>query len=118
AHAFVNAVLRRASREAPLMLDALDDGTHAGAALVYSHPQWIAARWWNERGPDEARALMQNDNEPAESSVRANRLRTTAAALVELLDREGVEARTDPLAPEAVVLSGAWDPHGSEPFQG
>jgi len=117
AHAFVNAVLRRASREAPRMLEALDDGTPAGAALVYSHPQWIAERWWSELGPDEARALMQNDNEPAESSVRANRLRTTAAALVELLDGEGVEARTDPLAPEAVVLSGAWDAHGSESFE-
>jgi 16S rRNA (cytosine967-C5)-methyltransferase len=117
AHAIVNAVLRRASREAPQMLEALDDDTPDGAALVHSHPKWIAERWWSELGPDEARALMAHDNEPAESSVRANRLRTTATALVELLEDEGVEARTDPLAPEAVVLSAAWDAHGSEPFK-
>jgi 16S rRNA (cytosine967-C5)-methyltransferase len=117
AHAFVNAILRRASREAPSILAELDDRTPAGAALVHSHPVWIAERWWRELGPNDARALMDRDNEPAESAVRANRLKTTAAELVELLGREGVEARTDRLAPEAVVLESAWDAHGSEPFE-
>jgi 16S rRNA (cytosine967-C5)-methyltransferase len=116
AHAFVNAVLRRASREARGILEALDEDTPAGAALIHSHPLWIAERWWHELGPAEALALMQRDNEPAESAVRANRLRTTTAELIELLGKEGVEARTDPLAPEAIVLAGAWDAHGSEPF--
>ena len=44
----------------------------AGAALLHSHPRWIAELWWHELGPDEARALMARDNEPAESAVRAN----------------------------------------------
>jgi 16S rRNA (cytosine967-C5)-methyltransferase len=116
AHAFVNAVLRRASREAPATLDALDEETPAGAALLHSHPRWIAELWWNELGRDESLALMRRDNEPAESSVRASRLRTTAAGLVELLGEDGVEARTDSLAPEAVVLAGPWDAHGSKQF--
>src|SRR5207245_1989644 len=80
---------------------ALDAETPAGAAIVHSHPLWIVERWWGELGPSEVRALMERDNEPAESAVRANRLKTTAAELVELLDREDVEARTDRLAPGA-----------------
>jgi 16S rRNA (cytosine967-C5)-methyltransferase len=117
AHAFVNAVLRRAAREAPAMLAALDDDTPEGASLLRSHPLWIAERWWSELGAGEARALMERDNEPAESAVRANRLAIAAPQLVEVLAREGVEARTDRLAPEAVVIAGPWDVHGSEPFE-
>jgi 16S rRNA (cytosine967-C5)-methyltransferase len=117
AHAFVNAILRRASREADTIVAALDAETPAGAALAYSHPQWIAERWWSELGPAEARALMERDNQPAESTLRANRLKTTTEELLELLAREGVEARADPLAPEAVVLGGAWDVHSSALFE-
>jgi 16S rRNA (cytosine967-C5)-methyltransferase len=117
AHAFANAILRRASQEAPALLAALDDLTAEGAAVLHSHPLWIAERWWNELGAPDARALMARDNEPAENAVRANELRTTTAELVELLGREGVKARADRLVPEAVVLSSAWDVHGSAPFE-
>ena len=65
----------------------------------------------------EARALMRRDNEPAESSVRANRLRTTAPELAALLSEKGVEARTDPLSPEAVVLRSPYDVHASPLFE-
>ena len=116
AHAFVNAVLRRAAREAPALVDGLDDTTAAGAALAYSHPLWIVERWFEELGADEARALMRRDNEPAESALRANRLRTEAAEVVAALGREGVEARTDPLVPEAVVLGTPYDVHASPLF--
>jgi 16S rRNA (cytosine967-C5)-methyltransferase len=60
---------------------------------------------------------MRRNNEPAESSLRANRLRTDAKAVVERLGAEGVEARTDVLAPEAVVLGGPYDTHGSSLFE-
>jgi 16S rRNA (cytosine967-C5)-methyltransferase len=116
AHAFVNAVLRRAAREAPALVAALDDSTPAQAAVTHSHPLWVAERWFSELGPEQARVLMHRDNEPAESSIRANRLRTDAASVVELLAAEGVEARTDLLAPEAVVLSSPYDVHASALF--
>jgi 16S rRNA (cytosine967-C5)-methyltransferase len=117
AHAFVNAVLRRAAREGRAPLEELDDSTPEGAAVALSHPLWITERWFTELGADEARALMRRDNEPAESAVRANRLRTTAAELTELLAGEGVEARTDPLVPEAVVLNSPYDVHASPLFE-
>jgi 16S rRNA (cytosine967-C5)-methyltransferase len=116
AHAFVNAVLRRAAREAPALVETLDDSTPEAAAIMHSHPVWIADRWFAELGPDEARALMRRDNEPAESAVRANRLRTDAPSVAGMLAAEGIEARTDVLTPEAVVLGGAYDVHESALF--
>ena len=66
----VNAVLRRATREARAIVEALPDRTPAEAALAHSHPEWIAALWFDALGAPDARALMAADNEPAES-VRA-----------------------------------------------
>ena len=116
-HAFVNAVLRRAAHEGATHLAELEDSTPAGAALAHSHPGWVAERWFDELGPETARAVMRRDNEPAESAVRANRLRVDAAAVVERLAAEGVRARADSLVPEAVVIDGPFDVHGSSLFE-
>ena len=78
----VNAVLRRAAREARALIEALPEDTPAGRGAAPLAPRmWIAELWWETLGPDGARALMAADNEPAEPALRANTLRTTAAAL-------------------------------------
>ncbi len=115
-HGLVNAVLRRATREAARMIAELDDSTPAGAALAHSHPVWIAELWWRMLGAEQARALMERDNEPAESAARANTLRATAEEVVAALRKEQVGARLDQLVPEAVVLDDPYDLHGSELF--
>src|SRR4051794_36439043 len=71
----VNAVLRRAAREAAALGAALADATPAPAALRHSHPEWIAQLWWDTFGSETARALMAGDNQPAEAALRANTLR-------------------------------------------
>src|SRR3954452_8081122 len=75
----VNAVLRRAAREAEALVGALPDGTPEEAALRLSHPEWIARLWWDAFGRDTARALMSADNDPAEASLRGTPLRTRPA---------------------------------------
>jgi 16S rRNA (cytosine967-C5)-methyltransferase len=112
----VNAILRRAAREAPALVAGLEDSTPAGAALAHSHPGWVAEQWFAELGPKQAIALMRRDNEPAESSIRANRLRSDADTVVELLAAEGVRSHTDAIAPEAVVLADPYDMHASRLF--
>src|SRR3954467_4009407 len=77
----VNAVLRRAAREARALVEALPDATAAQAALRHSHPQWIAELWFEALGPTAARALMAADNLPGEAVLRANTLRITADEL-------------------------------------
>jgi 16S rRNA (cytosine967-C5)-methyltransferase len=106
----VNAVLRRAAREARPLIAALPDGTPAEAALRHSHPRWIAELWFDALGPDDARALMAAGNEPAEAAVRANTLRIAAA---ELAGRLPVAARPAGGLPEGLVLEDAFDAFSS-----
>ena len=106
----VNAVLRRAAREARALVEALPEDTPQAAALRHSHPEWIAALWWETLGPADALALMAADNEPAEPALRANTLRVTAA---ELAARLPVPSHAAPGLPEALVLEAPFDAHGA-----
>src|SRR4051794_21082869 len=102
----VNAVLRRAVREARPLIARLPDATPAQAALRHSHPDWIAGLWFEALGPDAARALMSADNDPAEAALRANTLRIDPDALAERLP---VPSRRVEGLPEALVLDGPYD---------
>jgi 16S rRNA (cytosine967-C5)-methyltransferase len=110
----VNAVLRRAAREGPAWLAALPDRDPAAAALRHAHPRWIAELWWDALGPDTARALMAADNEPAETALRANTLRTSAEALRAALP---VPAQPAPGLPEGLVVDGAFDAWGTREWE-
>lgn len=106
----VNAAMRRAAREgASALLASLSEDTPERAAVMHSHPQWLARMWWAQLGPELARGLMGADNEPGELALRVNGLRgdTAAAVAAEL----GVPTHTDPELPEALVLESALDLH-------
>jgi 16S rRNA (cytosine967-C5)-methyltransferase len=110
-HGLVNAILRRAARAAPgALLAPLADDTPERAAIMHSHPEWIAQLWWKELGGSDARSLMSCDNEPSEVALRANTIVTDARALAAALP---VATHLDPLIPEALVLEGPFDMHDS-----
>jgi 16S rRNA (cytosine967-C5)-methyltransferase len=113
-HGLVNAVLRRATREGPnALLGSLDDETPATAAVMHSHPEWIVRLWWELLGAEETRALLACDNEPGELALRANTLVGDTDALAKELAAASVPAHRDPQIPEALVLDGPFDVHGS-----
>jgi 16S rRNA (cytosine967-C5)-methyltransferase len=68
--AFTNAVLRRLAEGIEGVLARLHDAAPEAAALKHSYPDWVVEVWWRELGPEEARALMRAQNEPAETAVR------------------------------------------------
>jgi 16S rRNA (cytosine967-C5)-methyltransferase len=111
----VNAVLRRAAREgAQRLTGTLGDATPEQAAVMHSHPEWIARLWWEELGPEQARALLSVDNEPSELALRANTLVTDARTLAEQLPVATHIVRT---IPEALVLDEPLDLHSSPLWQ-
>jgi len=65
-------------------------------------------------GAQRARALLARANEPAESSLRANTLATSAPALLEALARGDVAARLGEDPPESVITLEPFDAHGSQ----
>jgi len=88
---FANAIMRRLALGLRDLVAGLRDETPAEAALKHSYPDWVAELWWREFGRDEALALMEAQNEPAETVVRINRR------------YEGhVEGRPDPEIPDAL----------------
>ena len=88
---FANAVMRRLSLGLRDLVEGLPQGTAPEAALKHSYPDWVAELWWRELGREEALALMEAQNEPAETVVRLNRR------------KEGqVEGVPDPEIPDAL----------------
>jgi 16S rRNA (cytosine967-C5)-methyltransferase len=106
----VNAVLRRAAREARQLVEALPDATPEQAALRHSYPPWIAALWFEALGAEAARALMAAGNEPAEAAIRANTLKI---ARDDLAQRLSVPSHPADHLPEGLVLDAAFDAFGS-----
>jgi 16S rRNA (cytosine967-C5)-methyltransferase len=104
-HKFANAVLRRATREARPILDSIGDADPAGAAIRHSHPQWLVELWWEMLGQEQAVALLEADNRPAEDAIRV----TDDAPPIPGTHR-------DPEIPEARVLDKPFDVEGSELF--
>jgi 16S rRNA (cytosine967-C5)-methyltransferase len=119
----VNAVLRRAAREPDAIVDSLDDTGPGSAAIRHSYPRWLAELWWEELGPDGARALMEAGNRPAETALRANELRAGRDALLRELAEGGVKAGPAPGPPpldvsESILLFGPFGEPGAGAIAG
>jgi 16S rRNA (cytosine967-C5)-methyltransferase len=88
---FANAIMRRLALGLRDLVAGLRDETPAEAALKHSYPDWVAELWWRELGREEALALMEAQNEPAETVVRINRRKDGR-----------VEGRRDPEIPDSL----------------
>ena len=110
AAAFVNAVLRRASRERhrlplpeyrrgdePAELDFLEKSL--------SHPRWLVERWRRRHGFEATEVWCRFNNEPAPLTLRANRLRTTREQLADSLRDHGVETEPTRYAADGLLVS-------------
>ncbi|HET7698936.1 MAG TPA: 16S rRNA (cytosine(967)-C(5))-methyltransferase RsmB [Vicinamibacterales bacterium] len=102
---FVNALLRRVSRERARLpipeappIDVL--------SVSLSHPRWLSARWLERHGFDAAARWARFDNSPAPLTLRVNTLKTTAEALVRDLAEAGVATEPGRFAPNALVVTG------------
>jgi 16S rRNA (cytosine967-C5)-methyltransferase len=109
---FANAVLRRATREARQIYEAVGDADPAAAAIRHSHPQWLVELWWDALGRDETLALLEADNRPAEDAIRVNTLVSEPQSIAAQIR----VTHTDPELPEALVLDGPFDVEGSQLF--
>lgn len=109
---FVNAMLRRALRERESLLQRLsDDSNPKAAAFAHSAPLWLANMWWQELGPEQARALLAAANQPAERAFRVNPDRISREQIIDRLSGESLELKEAgggwPMAaPELVIAKG------------
>jgi 16S rRNA (cytosine967-C5)-methyltransferase len=108
ASGFVNAVMRRATRETAPM-PPRESNEKSYLAVAYSHPRWMVERFVDWFGVENAERLMTANNDAAPNVIRLNLARGSRAEIIEKLTEDGFEIGTSGRAPETIVLSGA--PH-------
>jgi 16S rRNA (cytosine967-C5)-methyltransferase len=87
---FVNALLRRVSRERTQL--PLPSGPPIDLlSITLSHPRWLAERWLARHGADAAERWARFDNASPSLTLRVNTLVTTRDALARDLAAAGVE---------------------------
>ncbi|MDQ2621588.1 MAG: 16S rRNA (cytosine(967)-C(5))-methyltransferase RsmB [Actinomycetota bacterium] len=107
---FVNALLRRTLRERDRVVARLaDDSTPEAAAVAHSAPKWLVDLWWEQLGPERARAVLAAANEPSEKALRVNTARTSREEIIERLSGDDLElspATGDwPMAPDELLVA-------------
>lgn len=106
---FVNGVLRRLSREKESL--TLPEGDDAAAWSVrYAVPEPLIELWRRAYGKDVTLRLLQSFSRPAETYVRVNTARTTAAKLAAALAQRGIELEPLPFPEGCAVLRNSGSP--------
>ena len=109
ARAFVNAVLRRATREADYdpAISAAD--VVSRISIETSHPHWLVQRWINSFGLEETKALARANNETPPLAFRFVRTRANEAEILAKLQTAGI------MPERSEVANGAWRVASSGP---
>jgi 16S rRNA (cytosine967-C5)-methyltransferase len=112
---FVNAVLRSFARRGAREREPAPPADPIEALAVRcSFPTWLASRWVERYGADEASALMRSLNERPPLTLRANTMSIDRDALAaRLRDEDQVDTTPTRYAPEGLIAShggrpGAW----------
>ncbi|QTN30940.1 16S rRNA (cytosine(967)-C(5))-methyltransferase RsmB [Akkermansiaceae bacterium] len=101
----INAVLRKAITSRKRLMDELDE---MNPATLHSHPDWLYKRWRKTFGKEQAIAIMEWDNQPAETFFRINPISPTDAAIPgEPLDNAPDYFRLEGKLPTELLASGA-----------
>lgn len=106
----VNAVLRRiAGDETAVRYPSLEQEPIAHIGIVYSHPDWMVARWIDRYGVRDTIALCEFNNTARPVVLRVNRLRATVPEVRRRLETEGVEHQVGDYHPYSLELQTGVD---------
>ena len=102
---FTNAVLRNfIRRETRGKRFDDEDNSVAALAVAYSHPEWLVKKWLHEFSLEEAKSLMQANNQKAPLVLRVNSLKISRAELLQRLVSTGINAMATERSPQGIRL--------------
>ena len=104
ASGFVNAVLRKATRNPGEEAGQSIEDPVERASVQLSHPAWMVRRWAAWLGEAEARALALANNAVPPLAFRVNTLRTTVDAALADLEARGSTATPSGFVPGAFLV--------------
>ncbi len=100
---FVNAILRRASRESQqIKWPDLNDDPEAALSVTRSMPKWLIRKWLGRFGVEETTLLCDALNETPPITVRANSLKTDRTSLIASLKEDVLDITPCRYAPDGV----------------
>ncbi len=103
---FINAVLRRATRET-IALPPREKNEVQHLAVKWSHPPWMVERFVAWFGVEAAERLMKADNEAAPNVIRLNLARGTRDEILARLESDGFKIARGGRSAETVILASA-----------
>ncbi len=103
---FVNAVLRRATREIDFNPAANVEDEVERLAVETSHPVWMLERWRDAFGYDETAKLAHANNRTPPVAFRIN-LEDESEAILNRLSETGADVEQSKVAPQAWRVKGA-----------
>ena len=104
---FINAVLRRATREPDYDPAASAATPLERLAIETSHPPWLLARWSDAFGTEEAAALARANNDAPPTAFRVVAGRASESEVLEELRAAGGVLQQSRVAPGAWRIEGA-----------
>ncbi len=107
ATAFVNAVLRRAVREAEYDPAADVSDPIEKIAIQTSHPVWLIERWVNSFGVEEAEAFARANNTVPPTAFRVVANRASQSEILSRLSAAGAALES------SEIVNGAWRVSGA-----
>lgn len=102
---FINGVLRSMLREEkPIKWPDKRKQRNQYIAKWYSFPQWLIDGWVKEYGFADTERLCEYFNNPAQTWIRVNTLKTTAEEIKSVFEHLNIEYVQHPALPEAFCL--------------
>ncbi len=101
---FINAILRRISREKESIFSYLDLPGKKGLALKYGYPRHLVSLWQNAYGKETCEKILIAQNTPAPLTLRVNTLKIGMEAFCEKLREEGIPFHKNSLCKNGITL--------------
>ncbi|HJX91584.1 MAG TPA: 16S rRNA (cytosine(967)-C(5))-methyltransferase RsmB [Pyrinomonadaceae bacterium] len=102
ARAFVNAVLRRATREPEYEPTANISDSLERLTVESSHPRWLIERWIDSFGIEETKAFVRSNNQTPPATFRVVQTRANENEVINRLEAAGIKLQASEL------VSSAW----------
>ncbi|HSH25203.1 MAG TPA: 16S rRNA (cytosine(967)-C(5))-methyltransferase RsmB, partial [Massilibacterium sp.] len=99
----VNGVLRNIERKGlPKIEEIQDEATRL--SIQYSHPKWLIKRWIEQYGKEKAIDICRYNLLPPTMSIRINQTKKTRDEVIELLQKEQIEATKSKLSKDGLLI--------------
>ena len=114
---FVNAVLRRLSRERDRLPEIPAADLARRLSIQYSHPRWLVERLLELLGGEEAEEFLRLDNESVPTVIQRNPLRCAREELEGRVEASGAALKPHRWLPDCWELRGGGDLEAMGAFQ-